>query len=168
MSAYCFIDYYHCPTSNHSQSRPLNSKASELASEDVEYVIYNYIKDVLNSNNRINVFTNEGKEYIDFNINGLNIISMHGHQIKNINSALQDLSQLRKKFYDIVFLAHYHAGCEKVVGENVVCDTEVIICPSFVGSDPYSDSLLKGAKASCKIYGISYEGHTETYKILLN
>ena len=36
LSEYCFIDYYLCPTSNHSQTRPLGTKASEIASEDVE------------------------------------------------------------------------------------------------------------------------------------
>ena len=168
LSSYCEIDYYHCPTSNHSQIRVLNAKASELGTEDIEYIISNYIKDSLKSNDRINVHINPKKNYIDFNIHGFDIIAMHGHQIKNINSALQELSQLKRKFYDFVFLAHYHANVEKVVGENILCDTEVIVCPSFVGSDPYSDSLLKGSKASSKIYGISDEGHIETYKILLN
>lgn len=168
LSEYCDIDYYHCPTSNHSQMRVLNSKANELATEDVEYIIGNYIKDSLSNNDAIKVHTNFGKEYIDFEINGSKIIAMHGHQIRNINNALKDLSQLRKIFYDIVFLAHYHAGRETIIGENFNCDAEVNICPSFVGSDPYSDSLLKGSKASCKIYGISAKGHTESYKITFN
>ena len=168
LSAYCDIDYYHCPTSNHSQIRPLGSKANELAVEDIEYIIGNYIKDTLADNPSIQVHTNFGKEYIDFEINGSKIIAMHGHQIKNIDNALRDLSQLRKVFYDIVFLAHYHAGRDNIVGDNFNCDAEVNVCPSFVGSDPYADSLFKGAKASCKIYGISDKGHTETYKITLN
>lgn len=169
LSKYCFIEYYHCPTSNHSQIRSLNAKASELASEDIEYIISNYIKDVLADNKRINIHTNFGKEYIEFEIFNYNIIAMHGHQIKNIESSLKDLSQLRKTFYDIVFLAHYHSGRENIVGENFTCDAEVNVCPSFIGSDPYSDRLLKGSKAACKIFGISeYGGHTETYKIILN
>lgn len=168
LSKYCDIDYYHCPTSNHSQMRVLNAKASELASEDIEYIIGNYIKDTLANNEAINVHTSFGKEYIDFQINNFNIIAMHGHQIKNVSDSLKDLSQLRRIFYDFVFLAHYHAGREIIVGEDYSYDTEVNICPSFVGSDPYSDSILKGSKASCKIYGISAQGHTETYKVVLN
>lgn len=169
LSKYCNIDYYHCPTSNHSQMRNLNSKASELASEDIEYIICNYIKDTLSNNDKITIHTNFGKEYIEIDNNVYNIISMHGHKIKNINTALSDLSQLKRTFYDIVFLAHYHGGSERIVGENITCDAEVIVCPSFIGSDPYSDSLMKGSKAACCIYGIDeYKGHTETYKIILN
>ena len=68
LSEYCFIDYYHCPTSNHSQTRPLGTKASEIASEDVEYVICNYIKDVLVNNSRIIPHMNFGYEYIEIPI----------------------------------------------------------------------------------------------------
>jgi len=169
LSAYCYVEYYHVPTSNHSQNRPLGTKASEIATEDVEYVISHYIKDVLSNNNRVTVNLNSGKEYIKIPILDYNAIAMHGHQIKNIKDSLKDLSQLHREFYDFVFLAHYHSGSEMIVGESIINDSEVLICPSFVGSDPYSDSLMVGSKASCKIFGFDYyKGHTETYKILLN
>ena len=169
LSAYCYIDYYHCPTSNHSQSRPLGTKASEIASEDVEYVICNYIKDVLVNNNRISVHTNFGYEYIEIPIFGFKTIAMHGHTINNIDNALKDLTYHKKTFYTTVFLAHYHASKVGTVGEMSDTDCEVIVCPSFVGSCPYSDKLMKGAKPSCCIYGYDEKyGHTETYKIFLN
>lgn len=168
LSAYCYIDYYHCPTSNHSQSRPLGTKASEIASEDVEYVICNYIKDVLVNNNRISVHTNFGYEYIEIPIFDFKTIAMHGHTINNIDNALKDLTYHKKTFYTTVFLAHYHAAKMGTVGEMSDTDCEVIVCPSFVGSCPYSDKLMKGAKPSCCIYGYDEKyGHTETYKIFL-
>ena len=90
-------------------------------------------------------------------------------KLKNIKDSLKDLSQLHRKFYDFVFLAHWHGSSETVVGESIVGDTEVLVCPSFIGSDPYSDSLMRGSKSSCKIFGFDYyQGHTETYKIVLN
>lgn len=168
LSAYCYIDYYHCPTSNHSQTRPLGTKASEIASEDVEYVICNYIKDVLVNNNRISVHTNFGYEYIEIPIFDFKTIAMHGHTINNIDGALKDLTYHKKTFYTTVFLAHYHAAKMGTVGEMSDTDCEVIVCPSFVGSCPYSDKLMKGAKPSCCIYGYDEKyGHTETYKIFL-
>ena len=169
LSKYCYIDYYHCPTSNHSQIRPLGTKASEIASEDVEYIICNYIKDVLVNNDRISVYTNFGYEYIEIPIFNFKTIAMHGHTIKNIESALKDLTYHKKTFYTTMFLAHYHAAKTGVVGEMSETDCEVIVCPSFVGSCPYSDRLLKGAKPSCYILGYDEKyGHTETYKIFLN
>lgn len=169
LSEYCNVEYYHVPTSNHSQSRPLGTKASEIASEDVEYIISNYIKDVLSNNDRVSVNLNNGKEYINIPIFDFETIAMHGHQIKNIEESLKNISYLHKKFYQFFFLAHFHAGREIISGESSCCDTEILICPSFVGSDPYSDSLFKGSKSSCKIFGFDkVKGHTETYKIVLN
>ena len=169
LSEYCDVEYYHVPTSNHSQTRPLGTKASELASEDVEYVISNYIKDMLANNNSVKVILNSGSQYINIPILDWEVIAMHGHQIKNVKGALKNLSQLHRKFYDFVFLAHYHSTTEYVVGESATSDAEVLVCPSFIGSDPYSDSLMLGAKSSCKIWGFdSRNGHTETYKIVLN
>lgn len=169
LSSYCYIDYYHCPTSNHSQVRPLGTKASEIASEDVEYVICNYIKDVLVNNDRISVHTNFGREYIEIPIFDFKTIVMHGHTIHNIDNALKDLTYHKKTFYTTVFLAHYHAAKMGTVGEMADTDCEVIVCPSFVGSCPYSDKLMKGAKPSCCIYGYDKKyGRTESYKIFLN
>lgn len=169
LSEYCFIDYYHCPTSNHSQTRPLGTKASEIASEDVEYVICNYIKDVLVNNSRIIPHMNFGYEYIEIPIFDFKTIAMHGHTINNIDNVLKDLMYHKKTFYTTVFLAHYHAAKMGTVGEMSDTDCEVIVCPSFVGSCPYSEKLMKGAKPSCCIYGYDKKyGHVETYKFILN
>lgn len=169
LSEYCFIDYYHCPTSNHSQTRPLGTKASEIASDDVEYVICNYIKDVLVNNSRIIPHMNFGYEYIEIPIFDFKTIAMHGHTINNIDNVLKDLTYHKKTFYTTVFLAHYHAAKMGTVGEMSDTDCEVIVCPSFVGSCPYSEKLMKGAKPSCCIYGYDKKyGHVETYKFILN
>lgn len=168
LSKYCYIEYYHTPTSNYSQLRPLGTKASEIASEDVEYIICNYIKDVLVSNDRIIINTNFGYEYIEVPFFDFKTIAMHGHNIKNIDNVLKDLTYHKKTFYITAFLAHYHAAKMGVVGEMSDTDCEIIVCPSFIGSCPYSNSLLRGSKPSCCIFGYDEQyGHTETYKIFL-
>lgn len=169
LSQYCAIEYYHVPSANHSQIRPLNTKASELASEDVEYIIGNYIKDVLANNERVCVNTNFGYDYIEIPIFDFNTIALHGHTINNVETALKDLSFHNKKFYSVVFLGHFHAGKNVTVGQLGDSDCEVVICPSFVGDCPYNDKLLKGAKAASCIYGFDKKyGLTNTYKIILN
>lgn len=169
LSKYCYIDYYHTPSANHSQTRPLGTKASEIASEDVEYVIGNYIKDVLVHNDRVTVNTNFGKDYINIPIFDFETIALHGHTIKNTKNAIKDLSMLHRKFYDYCFLAHFHASDEITVGEGLSHDMEILICPSFIGSCPYSDKIMKGAKASCKVFVFDeINGHTRTDKIILN
>lgn len=169
LSEYCFIDYYHVPSANHTQTRCLGTKANELATEDLEYVIANYIKDVLVNNGNINVYTNFGHEYIEIPIFNYNIIALHGHQINNIQNSLRDLSMLHRKFYDYCILGHTHASNDIAVGEGVSNDVEVLVCSSFIGSDPYSDKLMKGSKAACKVFTFDDKnGHIGTDKIILN
>ncbi|MCM1233002.1 MAG: hypothetical protein NC489_22995 [Ruminococcus flavefaciens] len=170
LSTYVNIEYYHTPSANHSQIRPLGTKASEIADEDLEYLIGNYIKDLCANNERISVhLADEGRQYIEIPIMGNEIIAMHGHQLKNIENSIRDLSMLRRSFIDYLILGHFHSGKEIPSFEGCCNDTEILVSPSFVGSDSYSDSIMKGSKASVKIYGFSdIYGHIETYKFILN
>lgn len=170
LSKYVNVEYYHVPSANHTQLRPLGSKANELMDEDLEYLIGNYIKDLCNVNDRINVhLAEDGKQYIQINMLGFNITAMHGHQIKNIENSIKDLSMLHGSFVDYLILGHFHSGKQLTSYEGICHDCEVLVTPSFVGSDPYSDSLFKGSKASVCIYGFDrIYGHDETYKIILN
>lgn len=170
LSIYANIEYYHTPSANHTQIRPLGTKASEIADEDLEYLIGNYIKDLCSGNERISVhLAEEGKQYIEIPVMGNEIIAMHGHQLKNVENSIRDLSMLRRSFIDYLILGHFHSGKEIPSFEGCCNDTEILVSPSFVGSDPYSDSLMKGNKAAVKIYGFdSTYGHTETYKFILN
>lgn len=170
LSAYVNVSYYHTPSANHTQIRALNAKASELADEDLEYLMGNYIKDLCANNERISVhLANESDDFIEVYMPGNEIIAMHGHQIKNVENAVRDISILHKKFYDTILLGHYHNGKEIPSHEGILGDAEVLVSPSFVGSDPYSDKLCKGSKACVKVYGFDkLYGHTETYKFILN
>lgn len=171
LSCYVSISYYHVPTANHTQLRPLGTKASEIATEDMEYVIGNYIKDLLSNNERVVVnLADAGKQYIRIDsVTSCDVYAMHGHQIRNINNSVKDMCSLIRKNVDYMLLGHYHAGGENIVAEGSTYDCEVLLSPSFIGSDPYSDSLMKGSKGAVKIYGFdSVYGHTESYKIILN
>lgn len=170
LSVYTNIEYYHAPSANHTQIRPLGTKASEIADEDLEYLIGNYIKDLCARNERISVhLADEGKQYIEIPIAGNEVIAMHGHQLKNIENSIRDLSMMRRSFIDYLLLGHFHSGKEIPSFEGCCNDTEILVSPSFVGSDPYSDSLMKGSKAAVKIYGFdSTYGHTETHKFILD
>lgn len=170
LSTFCSIEYYHTPNSNHSQIRPIGTKASELATEDLEYIIGNYITDLLRNNTRINVHTNFGCDYIEIPIFDYNIIALHGHTIKNYETALKDLSALHRKMYDFVIVGHMHNAKQISGNENGGYDTEVLMCPSFQGTDPFAfNKLGKSAKAACKMFIFDpVYGCTGTEKFILN
>ena len=170
LSAYCYVDYYHVPQSNHTQTRNLGTKASELANEDVEYVIGNYIKDMLRLNDRIVVNTNFGHDYIEIPIFDYNILAMHGHTINNLETVLKDMSSLHGKLIDFIVCGHLHTGKTIQGNERDTYDTEVLMCPSFQGTDPYAfNKLGKSSKAACKLFIFDEKyGCTGTEKFILN
>ena len=170
LSAYCGIDYYHVPTSNHSQTRPLGSKASELACEDMEYVIGNYIADMLSENNRVCVHMNNNYDYIEIPVFNFNVMALHGHTIKNLETALKDLSATHRKLIDYIIVGHWHNGKVIPGNEHESHDTEVLMCPSFQGTDPYAFYKLgKSSKAACKMFIFDEKyGCTGTEKFILN
>ena len=169
LSKYVKIVYHHVPNANHSQLRLLNTKASEMAAEDLEKIIVNYIHDVLINNPRIEVPVVMDREYLNFSLCGYNFISLHGHQIRSIQNAIKDFSQLHRTWYDFLIMGHFHGGQEMNVGEGFSNNTEILIAPSIVGSCPYADSILKGAKSMAKLYVFEEgQGHSKTYNLLLN
>ena len=171
LSAYCNIIYYDVSYGNHSQQRYLGSQANAMMNEDLGYVIGHYIEAVLRSNDRIKVILpDENDLFLEItNIFDFNIIACHGHQIKNLNTALQDISQQRRKFFDYLIMGHLHNDKAITSGDAYCHDTEVLIAPSICGTDEYAESLFKGSKSASAIYGFDeIFGHTETYKIILN
>lgn len=169
LSQYTNIDYVHVGSSNHSQLRLLGTKPNELMDEDVEYIIAHYIEDLCSANSRIHVQAPEvGEWFTKINIEGYNIIAMHGHQIKNFETILKDLSAKTDEIVDYLIVGHCHTAKEISGYEGVCHDTEVLMCPSFVGCDPYADTIFKGSKPAVKIFGFDdLYGHNESYKIIL-
>ena len=170
LSAYCYIEYYHTPSSNHSQLRQIGSKANELVYEDMEYVIGHYIYDMLQDNDRVTVHLHDGYDYIEIPIFNFNVMAMHGHTIKNLDTALRDLSAMHRKLIDYVFVGHFHNGKVIPGNEHESHDTEVLMCPSFQGTDPYAfNKLGKSSKAACKMFVFDRKyGCTGTEKFILN
>lgn len=170
ISEYSQINYYHVISSNHSQMRYLGTKASELMGEDMEYIIGHYIKDVLKNNDNVHVYVDEeAHDYKNLDIMGYNIVAAHGHQFKNLDNIINNLSSKLGISVDYLIIGHQHNHKVLTGNDSYTFDTEVLVSPSFIGSDPFADEILKGSKAAVMIYGFhEFEGHNETYKFLLN
>lgn len=170
LSSVTEIIYYHCGRANHSQIRAFNAKANELTEEDVEYIIGHYIKDLLRDNKRVEVkLPNTNQIYIQLDIDSHDIYAIHGHQLKNIDKAIDDVSNYLAKPVDYLIIGHEHCSKEITIGAYSTFDKEVLVCPSFIGADPYSHSILKRTHGAVKIFGFNeIYGHNETYKFIID
>jgi hypothetical protein len=168
LSKYVKIRYIHIPSANHTELRLHNTGRSEMPKEDVERIIAVYIHDMLKDNERIDVpLYDEG--VVDFEVLNYSIVAAHGHQIKSKKNAIRDLSMLKRKFFDFMYLSHFHHGNTLTVGEGLTHNIEVIQLPSIMGSDEYSDGFMAGAKsgASLDIYEEG-KGRSISYNFILN
>ena len=180
LSKYTKVYYYHVTSSNHTQLRPLNTKASELANEDLEYIIGHYIDDLCEHNEKVEIILPEfDAPYVKIDINidnqkeidtrSFDIYAMHGHQIKDINQSIEKLSLFVDGNVDYYICGHFHSSTENTISMGCTYDKEVLICPSFMGADPFSSSIFKGCHGAVKIFGFNnVYGHIETHKIIVD
>ena len=169
LSRFCVVDFKQICYSNHDQLRPLGTKASELAAEDMGKILLAYLQDVLRKNERVKIEGDVERDYFEFKIFDFNCIALHGHQVKNVKDLYKDLANRHRVFYDYIFLGHSHSTKEFVNAEGEHHDCETLVTSSFCGSDKYSDSLFVGSKASVRIYEFhSQLGRIASYKIILN
>jgi hypothetical protein len=169
LSKFIPITYHHVKSSNHTEIRFLNVKAGQFPDEDLEKIIINYIHDVLKLNNRITIPL-YNSEYAVFTINGRNIVAAHGHQWrgKKPEVILKELRMLLKIEIHILVIGHLHHDAMYTVGEDELGNVKVIILPSLMGSDSFSDALLTGAKAGATLieFNSNKKGITSTEVIL--
>lgn len=169
LSEYCYVRYYQVQTANHTELRLLNSNAGQMANEDMEKIIVNYINDVLADNERVFVNTEFKEDNLQFKVLDYEMIALHGHTINSQKTALKDKSNQYKKFFDYMLIGHFHSGYEMFVGEKETHSLEMLCSPSFVGTCPYADKLMVGGKSACKIYTFERgKGHTDSKIIILN
>jgi len=167
LSKHVNIEYYHVPNANHADIRLFDEKRNQTG-ENLEYLIVNYIHDYLKENERIIVHIPK-KDFIEFELQGYNIISMHGDEVKNIKTILEKISMRNRKFYDYVILGHFHSTLEQTVYEGETNNMEILITPSIVGSCPYSDSLMVGSKSSAKLHIFEKDkGRIQSNNFILN
>lgn len=141
------VNYYAVKSSNHSQTRPFESKPNEFVLEDMERMINYNLKLVFDCpNSRVKIIESKDK-FLSFNLLGYEIVLLHGHEIRNYNSLLKDIAWKYRKFYDYAFVGHKHVSGIIGSGESDTNNCEVIRVPSIMGSDEYADQLLVGNKA---------------------
>lgn len=168
LSKYVKIRYIHIPSANHTELRLHGSSRGEMPKEDVERIIAVYIHDMLKDNERIDVPLHE-EGIVDFELLNFNIAACHGHQLKGKKNAMKDISMMKRKFFDFLYVSHFHHGSSLTVGETDTHNIEVIQLDSIMGSDEYSDSLMTGAKAGANLSIFEEgKGRTISYNFVLN
>lgn len=168
LSKHVEIKYIHLISANHSEIRPLNSRAGQFPKEDMEIIIANYIKDVCSSNPRIEVVVPD-EAFAMFEMAGYKVLAHHGHGIKDRRKYIERMTRKLRVFLDYGIFGHLHHGEIKTIDEGGTNDCEIIGLPSIIGTDGYADSILEGSKASAVLFRFEEgKGRNQENKFILN
>ena len=152
---------------NHSEIRPLGSKAGEFPHENAEKLIVWYLQSRLSSNPNVKIH-NSNKMNLT-KVLGLNVLSIHGQDEKNLEQSLKDYSFMYGIDIDILLSGHLHSGNSKSIGLGEYGNVECIQFPSICSIDDFSMKLKKSAMAGSKLIVIEEDSRTRlTYDIVLN
>lgn len=138
---------YICLGGNHAELRLLE-KGRNWEEENLGRVIREFIALRLKDNPNITI-----APYSEFgykNIQGLNILAIHGDDVKSDLSEVSYWENYHNIQIDILLMGHEHHGEQNTVGYGATGDKEVIKVPSLVGVDTYSKKLRKLARAGAK------------------
>ena len=169
LSKHVKIKYIQMISSNHTESRPLGTRAGQMPKEDFEKDIASYIQDVLELNERIEVIIPENAHY-HLKLAGKDILIHHGHGIGNPKKYLDSMSRKLKVWFSTLIVAHLHSEEIKTFYEDIDGgDVEMVRLPSIVGTCEYADSINEGSKSAALMLGFNEKkGRIREYKFILN
>ena len=138
LSRYAKVDVSGC-FGNHSEIRPLGSKKGEFAEENMEKVIYWYLKERLADVDDVSIMDDCGK-YRVVDVCGFQFMLFHGDDVRNAASVARDSVNIYGKRIDYFVCGHLHKETEIPAGMTPTGDATVIRVPSICGTDTYAHS----------------------------
>lgn len=130
---------------NHTELRQLGQPKGTFTEDNMGKVVREFIKVRLEDNPNF-TFIENPTGYIYGQLACNTIMGIHG-EVRNMERALKDFSQIYNVPIQYLFAGHLHHSKIEEVGIN----SEVINVPSIIGVDPYSLSLNKTSNASAKL-----------------
>lgn len=145
LSKYVYVKFY-TAQGNHTELRQLGQPKGTFVNDNMSKVINAYIKTRLADDENFEFFENENN-MIFSKVCGFNLVAIHG-EVKNLASALKNITNLYNKQIDILVGGHMHHFNTETIG---VC-RDVVSVPSIMGIDDYSVSLGRGSSAGALLF----------------
>lgn len=147
---------------NHSELRMLSQPKGTFEDDNMGEIIYTMIATRLADNPNFIIERNNTGLIFD-QIQGFNVLGCHG-EVKNLEKAIKDFSNIYKTDIDILIGAHLHHSQSETVG---IC-RDVIRVPSIIGVDDFSMDLFKTSNPGATFIIIeSNKGKVQEYNIKL-
>lgn len=146
---------------NHGKLRLLSSRGDNFPDENIEYIIYEFIK--LRLENCEDIEVAPYSEVYITNMYNENLVFAHGEP-KDLQELAQYLENLYHVDIDACYGAHFHSESSKAYGVGSVGSKRIIRVPSMCGTDPFAKTLMKNNRAGA-YFAIFSERGEEMNKI---
>lgn len=133
---------------NHTELRLFSQPKGTFKNENTGLFIRELIEARLQDNPNFSI-TKNPTGLIFANICNMNILGIHG-EVKNLEQAVKDFSNVYKTQIDILIAGHKHHS----LSENIGVNRDIVGIPSIIGVDDFSLELKKTANAGATIIGI--------------
>lgn len=140
LSKKCYI-VFQMVGGNHTELRMLGQPKGTFEDENMEKVVRTILKTRLADNPNF-LFKENSSGFIFDNLSGYNVLGFHG-DIKNLDNAIKDFSNLYGVNIDYLICGHFHHSSSS----NVGMDKEIITVPSIMGTDAYAMKIGKTSSA---------------------
>lgn len=140
---------------NHGRLRFLSQRGDSFPDENIEYIVYEFIKLRLQDCPNINVEP-YGDVYFTTVFNE-NLVFAHG-ETKDLQELMEYFENLYNVSIDACYGAHYHSESSKAVGVGNVGSKRIIRVPSMCGTDTFAKTLLKHNRAGAYFALFSEDG----------
>lgn len=137
--------YVHAATGNHSEVRPLRSKAREFEDENLEKIIMWYLSARFEGIDNIYI-DDQCKKHVFAEIEGFSFLLLHGDGEKNIDVIAKEAINMYARPIDFFICGHTHKEQEYPAGMTNDGNSVIIRTPSICGTDRYAQSKGYGGK----------------------
>jgi len=137
--------HVHFVSGNHSEIRPLGSNKGDFEDENLERIIWWYLKIRL-ANNPDVIFDGDCDKLHCVEIAGFKFMLLHGDNPKDVTTLAKDAVNLYGSPIDYFICGHLHKQQEYLGGMTADGNSVVIRVPSVCGADPYANRKYYGGK----------------------
>lgn len=131
--------FVHSVSGNHSEIRPLKSKARDFEDENLERILMWYL-DARLADNMLVMIDRECGRMKAVSICGYHFLLMHGDGDRNIEQIARDAVNMYGFPIDYFICGHKHSEAEMPAGATSHGESYIIRTPSICGTDSYAAS----------------------------
>lgn len=137
--------HLHAVTGNHSEVRPLKSRNREFEEENLEKIIWWFLKERLADRESVTFSGECGRMELSY-VEGYSFLLLHGDGEKAIDQIARDAVNMYGEHVDFFICGHRHKEQEFPAGATDDGNSIIVRTPSICGTDKYAQSCGYGGK----------------------